>query len=238
MWGTTAQEPRHIPVKLPQENAGSMTRLTKISVMVAVLALLLVACAPDDLDITPSPTPEPTPTQTNTPAPTSTPDPNAEAQAGADESEEAESGDLLDQIVSVIPGEIPAGPVNWMPDGDPEFEEVDGGRTVHLPYRERGGSLAELTFGVFESPDAAQTFYDAVAGRTRTLENAETRDNLPTPNLFGSGTYGSDAIFLQDNLYVRVSVPQFSSTLGEPLGPLSRQVFGFLEDNEFVAPSS
>ena len=90
---------------------------------------------------------------------------------------------------------------------------------------EPGGSEAELTFGVFETPEAAQAFYDEVLGRVRSLENAETRDIFPTPNAFGGGTYGSDAIFVQNNLYVRISIPQFSSTAGEPLSPLARSVF-------------
>ena len=66
--------------------------------------------------------------------------------------------------------------------------------------------------------------------RTRTLENAEERENRPKPNWFGSGTYGSDAIFLQQDIYIRISVPQFSSTLGEPLAPYSRALLELLKD--------
>ena len=68
------------------------------------------------------------------------------------------------------------------------------------------------------------------SGRLRTLENAQTRDNFPQPNAFGGGTYGSDAVFAQDNLFIRISVPRFSSTAGDPLVPFSRTVFEIVNE--------
>jgi hypothetical protein len=109
------------------------------------------------------------------------------------------------------------------------YQDVDGGQTARLFFAERGGGASELTFGVFESAEAAQAYYDTIRDRLRTLENAQTRDNFPQPNAFGGGTYGSDAIFVQDNIFIRISVPRFSSTAGDPLVPYARAVFQILD---------
>jgi hypothetical protein len=198
--------------------------------MISVFVLLLLAaCAPDNLDITPTPIPTEVPVAGATAAgPTA-----AEvADAAASDANRVK----LDSLIALIPDEISAGQVTWQKTKDESSgEEIihkdeAGGVTAKVFYREGGGSKSELTIGVFNTAELAKVFFDAVKERTRTLENAEERDNRPKPNWFGSGTYGSDAIFLQQDIYIRVSVPQFSSTLGEPLGPYSRAVLELLKD--------
>lgn len=198
--------------------------------------LLLAACAPENLDITPTPTPTNTPQPTNTPLPTRTPAPTPEGgtEAGTEATNEASAaGDGSDagaitteSMTALLPQSIPAGAFTWRrAQGDPQaIPNVAGGSALRVNYSEAGGSQAEITFGVFESAEAAQAYYEAVIGRVRTLEGAETRDDLPRPNAFGSGTYGSDAVILRENVYIRVSIPQFSSTAGNPLLPLARAV--------------
>jgi len=227
--------------------------LTKILLVTALLALMLAACAPEDLDITPSPTATLTPTPRPTDIPTPTPDPNASeeevAQAAADAQDAADEADAeaaaiaadspqgqLDVIIAAVPNAINAGQVTWSRNGDvTPLQGVDGGVAARLPFNERGGSIAELTIGIFDTPELAMAYWQATRDRLRTLERAEIRDNFPLPNAFGGGTYGSDAIFVIGNVFLRVSVPQFSSTLGDPLGPLSRQALNILEEQGIVA---
>jgi hypothetical protein len=203
-------------------------RSIKLILFVMLVVIVTAACAPDDLDITPSPTTAPT----STPAPTreaGAAEPTAEAAA-----EVSPNRVLLDAIIAVLPTSIPGGNATWNKSVNDlgeaiVYDDQEGGITAKVFYNEPGGSLSELTFGVFDTADAALAFFNTVKERTRTLENAETRENYPTPNFFGGGTYGSDAIFVQANIYIRVSVPQFSSTMGEPLGPYSRALFRILD---------
>jgi len=191
-----------------------------------VFALTLAACAPDNLDITPSPTPTSTPEPTATRPPTATPDPNAEAGAEAPEEEVAPvEVSAIDTILAAFPAQWQVGSGWRKTANETTGEEVtrreeDGGATVKVYYTQAGGSFSEITIGVFDTPEAAQAYYDLIAGRTRTLENADERDAFPTPNLFGGGLYGQDALVLRENAVVRVSVPRFNSNAGDPLAPL------------------
>jgi len=138
---------------------------------------------------------------------------------------------LLDHILGALPGTINAGVISWRRDQSVEsmFVERDGGVTGRVTFNEPGGGLMELTFGVFGEAELARTYYDTVRGQLRTLERSEERDIFPTPNAFGGGTYGSDAIFARDNIFIRISIPRFSSTAGDPLNPAARQVFNVLD---------
>ncbi|MGQ9909360.1 MAG: hypothetical protein ACUVS2_11060, partial [Candidatus Flexifilum sp.] len=166
------------------------------------------------------------PAPTNTPAPTPTVDPNAAADQG-----EAEAAALsAETLIAALPAQLPAGALTWRrTNAEPTYRDVAGGRIGTAGYNEPQGGQAEVTFGVFDTPEAALAFYEDVRGRVRTLQNATTRDDIPQPNAFGSGTYGSDAIWLRDTVYVRVSIPQFSSTAGNPLVPMSRAVNGIVD---------
>lgn len=214
-----------------------MRRLSALLILAFIL--VLTACAPDNLDMTPSPTATHTPFPTSTPRPSPTPGGEPEVVPTEEISVEAS---LLDSIVAAAPARIAGGAINWVrgrientPD-DVQYQEVTGGQTVRIAYSGAGGDYSELTFGVFESPEAAQAYFEVIRGRLRTLENAETRDNFPMPNAFGGGTYGSDAIFVRDNVFIRISVPRFSSTAGNPLLPYARSLFQFIDP--IVPPSA
>ena len=208
-------------------------RFAKIALL--VFALTLAACAPDDLDITPSPTPTSTPEPTATRPPTPTPDPNADAEAEAAEAEAAPVDvSAIDTILAAFPAQWQVGSGWRKTANETTGEEVsrrdeDGGATFKVYYTQAGGSFSEITVGVFDTPEAAQAYYDLIAGRTRTLENAEERDIFPTPNLFGGGLYGQDALLLRDNTVVRVSVPRFNSNAGDPLNPLMRATLALID---------
>lgn len=200
-----------------------------------LIALALAACAPDNLDITPSPTPTNTPEPTPTRTPSPTPDPNATAEAEiADDGEAAVDVSALDQVLAAFPAQLNASgqwrrAANETTGEDVTRRDEEGGETFKVYYSQAGGSFAEITIGLFETPDAAQAYYDLIAGRTRTLENAEQRDDLPQPNLFGGGLYGQDALLLRGNQVVRVSVPRFNSNAGNPLAPLMRSTLQLID---------
>lgn len=204
-------------------------RVLKLTLLIALL-VAAAACAPENLDITPSPTVTNTPEPTSTPRPTNTPDASGQTAEVTEVAVVSESEAFLNQLVAAVPAQLSGGALQWNRTREEvRYSDVDGGITATIAFDEPGGSEAELTFGVFETPEAAQAYYDEVRGRLRTLENAETRDQFPTPNAFGGGTYGSDAIFVLDTLYIRISIPQFSSTAGEPLSPFSRSVFTIVD---------
>ena len=157
----------------------------------------------------------------------------AEPENSAD-TETAASGNraTLDQIISSLPGTINAGVINWRRDlaADVQYLERDNGVTGRVTYNEAGGGLMELTYGVFDTPETALEYFETMRNQLATLDRAQERDQFPTPNAFGGGTYGSDAIFVRDNVFIRVSVPRFSSTAGDPLNPMARPAFNILDD--------
>jgi hypothetical protein len=137
----------------------------------------------------------------------------------------------LDHLLSSVPGSINAGVINWRRDTSVEtlLVERDDGVTGRMTYTEAGGGLMELTLGVFNSRDAALGYYET---RVRSLEaqsRTQERDIVPTPNAFGSGAYGSAIVFVQDNIVVHIAIPRFSSTAGDPLVPMARQMVTILE---------
>lgn len=144
----------------------------------------------------------------------------------------SESRALLEHIVGSLPGTINAGVISWRRDTSTEVQylERDGGVTARITYNEAGGGLMELSYGVFDSDEIALAFYETTRDQLPTLDRAEERDQFPTPNAFGGGTYGSDAIFSRENFFVRVSIPRFSSTAGDPLGPMARPALQVLDD--------
>ncbi len=189
-------------------------------IVLGLLLLLLAACAPADLDVTP--------TLVATEVPTATPTPDAATAAEASASES-----VVDAIVAVMPATISGGAVQWRYDTSREVETVrniEGGIAKKLYLNEAGGGQANLTFGAFESAEAALAHYERIAGLRTVLEQGESMDNFPQPNLFGSGLYGSNAIFQVDNLFMEVSVEAFSSTAGNPLPALSRGALGVMSD--------
>jgi hypothetical protein len=211
-----------------------MARL--ITLMVLVL-LALTACAPDDLDITPTATSTPT----LTPAPTTTPRPTLaageteepEAVADASAAEEAPVGgnrQALDAILASIPDTITAGPLTWRKtNAEVDYQEPDGGVTGRVAFTANMGGNAELTYGVFDTPEAATANFERLRDTLRVYEAAESRENFPQPNAFGKVYSSWDAMFVQENIFIRVAVPQAAGSAGDPIIPLSRQAITILE---------
>ncbi len=193
---------------------------------VLLLIALLVACAPEDIDITPTATPTPVPTITPTPqtTPTATPVPAPT---------EVPETLLVDVLIDSVPDIVTAGSVQWRVDserGASNVRNVQNGIARRIYLTERQGGKASFTFGVFDTEADALVYYDFVRELRTVLENGESSDEFPLPNLFGSGLYGSNAIFSQESYFIEVGIEQFSGTAGNPLPSLSRQAFRIVEE--------
>ncbi len=138
---------------------------------------------------------------------------------------------LLEHIVSTIPGNITAGTIAWRrdPNASITWVERDGGATARLAFIEPGGGAMELTFGVFPSNEVALSVFERT--KTSIQQQVQLKENeaFPKPNGFGQGTYGRDAIFVRDNIYIRVAVPRLSGSAADPLVPMGREAFKILD---------
>ena len=92
-----------------------------------------------------------------------------------------------------------------------------------------GAGMVPGVTGLLQGSEVKKNVF---SGKAMAHVNIETEKKVltTTPNAFGGGTYGSDAIFVRDNVFIRVSVPRFSSTAGDPLNPMARPVFAILDD--------
>lgn len=138
---------------------------------------------------------------------------------------------LLEYIVSTIPGNITAGTIAWRrdPAANITWVERDGGVTARLAFIEPGGGAMELTFGVFPSNEVALSVFERTKTSIEQQVQLKESDEFPKPNGFGQGTYGRDAIFVRDNIYIRVAVPRLSGSAADPLVPMGREAFNILD---------
>ena len=190
----------------------------------AILMLLLSSCdrigrAPEDLDYTPTPPPP-----TAIPTPTPLPDDHVV--------EVSESQLVLEAILAAAPDLISSGPIQWQRDYDRGTEippRVENGFKIF--YNGTGGGQANITFAIFDTPDEATAHFEFIGELRDVLVRLGAPDEtFPSPNLFGSGTYGSNSIFIINEVYfVEVSIPQFPSTAGNPLVSLSQAAIDILD---------
>ena len=193
--------------------------------LIALLILVLAACAPDDLDITPTATatPEPTATPTPTPVPEDFVDPTLANETA------------VTFILENIPDRIPAGAVEWRRDytrgvdGVEVVPRAENGYGAKAFYTEQTGGQMNLTFAQFASAEDAANHYEFIRGIRQPLETGDINDTMPQPNIFGSGLYGSVAIFQIDDTFIEVNIELFSSTQGNPLVPLARETIRYFE---------
>ncbi len=212
--------------KQDRQGVGLIALVVGLLILSACAALL----APADLDITPSPAP------TNTPIPTATPDVTVDvSNASAGAADQA----MLDGILAAVPNQIPAGAIIWRRDLRRDMQAVtniQNGIGMRVFFNEQTGGTSTLTFAVFNTPEDAAVYYEFIQGLRSVLANGRPLENLPQPNLAGSGLYGSNAIFQLDNIFVEVSVELFSSTQGNPIPSLSQQAISIVQTGLSAAP--
>ena len=193
----------------------------------ALIALLLTACRPDDrLDITPSPTP--------TLAPTATPSPTP-PPADFIDPYEVNSG-IMERLIALLPDPLPA-VEEWKrvnAGGEAEVRNIRGirrpaiGRAI--PYTTQQGSSMLLNFIIFADEAAAAAEFERKHGLRSADVNLEEDAAFRTPNAFGSGLYGSFALFQIDNYFVEVYVEIFTTSTS-PLSLLAAEALKFFERN-------
>ena len=198
-----------------------------LSRLALVVLLLLTACRPDDrLDITPSPTPTPAPTATPTPTP-----------APADYVDPYEvNSDIMARLIELLPDPLPA-VEEWKrvkASGGAEVRNIRGirrpaiGRAI--PYTTQQGSSMLLNFIVFSDEAAAAAEFERKHGLRSADVDLEEDAAFRTPNAFGSGLYGSFALFQIDNYFVEVYVEIFTTSTS-PLALLASETLKFFERN-------
>ena len=192
-----------------------------------VATLLFTACRPvDTLDITPSPTPtpEPSPTPSPTPPPPDFVDPY-----------EVNSS-IMEMLIELLPDPLPA-VEEWKrvyDSGEAEVRNIRGirrpaiGRAI--PYTTQQGSSMLLNFIIFDDEAAAAAEFERKHGLRSADVGLEEDDAFRTPNAFGSGLYGSFALFQIDNYFVEVYVEIFTTSVS-PLAPLASETIKFFESN-------
>ena len=209
----------------------------KSALFLALIAtFVLSACRPvDTLDITPSPTPTPKPS----PTPSPTPPP-------ADFVDPYEvNSDIMAQLIELLPDPLPA-VEEWKrvyASGEAEVRNIRGirrpaiGRAI--PYTTQQGSSMLLNFIIFDDEDAAAAEFERKHGLRSADVNLEEDAEFRTPNAFGSGLYGSFALFQIDNYFVEVYVEIFTTSVS-PLALLATETIKFFERNraDFEAAGS
>ena len=194
----------------------------------ALLSLLVfAACRPlDTLDITPSPTPspEPSPTPSPTPRPADFIDPY-EVNLGT-----------IERLIDLLPDPLPA-IEEWKRTNEGGVAEVRNIRGIRrpavgraIPYGSQQGSRMLLNFVIFHDEAGAAAEFERKHGLRSADVNLEQDDAFPTPNAFGSGLYGSFALFQIDNYFFEVYVEIFT-TANSPLRQLASETLKFFEEN-------
>lgn len=139
---------------------------------------------------------------------------------------------MLDHLVESAPDNVDTSAFTWQRDTKqaPEYIVRGGGQLATVFYTEPGGGVMQMIFGVFPSAEVGKAYYDDLLSQSK-FEDAKANDTFPTPNAFGQGTYGSDAVFIQDTLFIRASIPAFSSTVsGNPLIGVARAALKVAEE--------
>ncbi|MCY4020867.1 MAG: hypothetical protein OXG39_15750 [Chloroflexi bacterium] len=194
----------------------------------ALIALLAVAaCRPvDTLDITPSPTP--------TPEPTATPSPTPPPADFIDPYEVNSS--IMERLITLLPDPLPA-VEEWKRVTDSGTAEVRNIRGIRrpaigraIPYTTQQGSSMLLNFIIFADEAAAAAEFERKRGLRSADVDLEEDAAFRTPNAFGSGLYGSFALFKIDNYFVEVYVEIFTTSVS-PLELLASETIKFFERN-------
>ena len=206
---------------------GTLFRQRGLLLLALIVALVFSGCRPDDaLDITPTPTPTPEPTATPSPTP---------APADFVDPYEVNLG-IMERLIGLLPDPL-AAVEEWKrpyDGGEAEVRNIRGirrpavGRAI--PYGTQQGSRMLLNFVIFSDEASAAAEFERKHGLRSADVNLAQDDAFPTPNAFGSGLYGSFALFQVDNYFFEVYVEIFTTSTS-PLAPLASEALRFFERN-------
>ena len=175
-----------------------MNQPRRMLFLALIAAVFFTACRPvDTLDITPSPTP--------TLPPTATPSPTPPPADFVDPYEVNLS--IMERLIELLPDPLPAIEEWKRPydGGEAEVRNIRGirrpavGRAI--PYGSQQGSRMLLNFVIFEDEAGAAAEFERKHGLRSADVDLEQDDAFHSPNAFGSGLYGSFALFQIDNYF-------------------------------------
>ena len=151
------------------------------------------------------------------------------AGAGAASSDE----DYLNAVLALLPTQLFAGS-QWNSDAarndtvQRPLPGMNNGDGVRVYYREQTGGAFRLTFGIFEDDAAAQANYERIRGIREGLDEENGEPDFPQPHIFGSGLYGSVALFRIDRFFLEVLIERAPGTTADPIERIARMALDVL----------
>lgn len=139
----------------------------------------------------------------------------------------ASDEDYLNAVLNLLPSQLFAGS-QWNLDAArnetvqrplPGMSDGDG---VRVYYKEQTGGAFRLTYGVFQSEAAAQANYERIRGIREGLDEENGEADFPQPHVFGSGLYGSVALFRLDHFFLEVLIERAPGTTADPILRIAR----------------
>ena len=203
------------------------SRPGRLSLLALIVLMVLAGCRPPvDFHITPSPTPSPEPSATPSPTP---------PPADFVDPYEVNLG-IMERLIALLPDPLPA-VEEWKRVNDSGEAEVRNIRGIRrpaigraIPYTTQQGSSMLLNFIIFSDEAAAAAEFERKHGLRSADVDLEEDAAFRTPNAFGSGLYGSFALFQIDNYFVEVYVEIFTTSVS-PLAALATEALRFFERN-------
>ncbi|MCY4010120.1 MAG: hypothetical protein OXF22_10275 [Anaerolineaceae bacterium] len=156
-----------------------------------------------------------------------------EINASTAESATASDEDYLAAVLSLLPSQLFAGS-QWNLDVArnetvqrplPGMNDGDG---VRVYYKEQTGGAFRLTYGVFQSEAAAQANYERIRDIREGLDEENGEADFPQPHVFGSGLYGSVALFRLDRFFLEVLIERAPGTTADPILRIARMALDTL----------
>jgi hypothetical protein len=151
----------------------------------------------------------------------------------------------MERLIALLPDPLPA-VEEWKRVNDSGEAEVRNIRGIRrpaigraIPYTTQQGSSMLLNFIIFSDEAAAAAEFERKHGLRSADVDLEEDAAFRSPNAFGSGLYGSFALFQIDNYFVEVYVEIFTTSTS-PLALLASETLKFFERNraDFEAAAS
>lgn len=150
------------------------------------------------------------------------------ASAGADgEATAVDAGALLAALRALLPGQFVAGS-QWTSDearntaAEGPIPGMSGGEGLRVYYKEQTGGAFRLTYGVFADVASAQANYERIRGIREGLDDENDEEGFPQPHIFGSGLYGSVALFRIDQIFIEVLIERGPGTTADPIKKIAQ----------------
>ena len=155
-------------------------------------------------------------------------------QLGGGEAASASSDeDYLVTVLSLLPTKLFAGS-QWTSDAARDetvqrpLPGISNGDGVRVYYREQTGGAFRLTYGIFNYDAAAQANYERIRDIREGLDGENGEEDFPQPHIFGSGLYGSVALFRIDQFFLEILIERAPGTTADPIKTIARMALDVL----------